>query len=98
MGEIFDLGRHDFSKDSIIAFARAWDPQPFHLDEAAAKSLTIRRAGRVRLAHGCTRISAASLPLASGPAAARAPRASRSPPTALAGLQKPQLAPAGVGR
>ena len=38
VGEIFDLGRHDFSKDSIIAFARAWDPQPFHLDEAAAKA------------------------------------------------------------
>jgi acyl dehydratase len=38
VGEIFDLGRHDFSKDSIIAFARSWDPQPFHLDEAAAKA------------------------------------------------------------
>ena len=38
VGEIFDLGRHDFSKDNIIAFARAWDPQPFHLDEAAAKA------------------------------------------------------------
>ena len=38
VGEIFDLGRHDFTKDSIIAFARAWDPQPFHLDEAAAKA------------------------------------------------------------
>jgi acyl dehydratase len=38
VGEIFDLGRHHFSKDGIIAFARAWDPQPFHLDEAAAKA------------------------------------------------------------
>lgn len=38
VGEIFDLGRHDFSKDSIIAFARTWDPQPFHLNEAAAKA------------------------------------------------------------
>ena len=38
VGEIFDLGRHNFSKDNIIAFARAWDPQPFHLDEAAAKT------------------------------------------------------------
>jgi acyl dehydratase len=38
VGEIFDLGQHEFSKDSIIAFAQAWDPQPFHLDEAAAKA------------------------------------------------------------
>jgi acyl dehydratase len=38
VGEIFDLGQHAFSKDDIIAFARAWDPQPFHLDEAAAKA------------------------------------------------------------
>ena len=38
VGEVFDLGRHDFNKASIIAFARAWDPQPFHLDEAAAKA------------------------------------------------------------
>jgi acyl dehydratase len=38
IGEIFDLGRHTFSKDSILAFASAWDPQPFHLDEAAARA------------------------------------------------------------
>ena len=38
VGETFDLGSHTFTKDSIIAFARDWDPQPFHLDEAAAKA------------------------------------------------------------
>jgi acyl dehydratase len=38
IGETFDLGRHRFSKDNIIAFARAYDPQPFHLDETAAKA------------------------------------------------------------
>jgi acyl dehydratase len=38
VGEIFDLGQHEFSKDSIVAFAQAWDPQPFHLDETAAKA------------------------------------------------------------
>ena len=38
VGETFDLGRHTFGKDSIIAFARDWDPQPFHLDETAAKA------------------------------------------------------------
>ena len=38
IGETFDLGAHSFSKEAIIAFARAWDPQPFHLDESAAKA------------------------------------------------------------
>ena len=30
------LGYHTFMADEIKAFARAYDPQPFHLDEAAA--------------------------------------------------------------
>lgn len=38
IGEITDLGRHTFSRDAILAFAREFDPQPFHLDEAAAKA------------------------------------------------------------
>ena len=38
IGETFDLGAHSFGKEAIIAFARAWDPQPFHLDESAAKA------------------------------------------------------------
>jgi len=29
------LGEHLFTRDSIVEFARVWDPQPFHLDEAA---------------------------------------------------------------
>ncbi|TCK28935.1 acyl dehydratase [Ancylobacter aquaticus] len=29
------LGSHRFSEAEIIAFARAWDPQAFHLDAAA---------------------------------------------------------------
>jgi acyl dehydratase len=37
IGETFDLGAHTFAKDEIIAFARQWDPQPFHLDPAAAE-------------------------------------------------------------
>ncbi len=32
VGEIYDLGRHTFTRDEIIAFAREFDPQPFHLD------------------------------------------------------------------
>jgi acyl dehydratase len=38
IGELTDMGTHTFSKDEIIAFAREYDPQPFHLDEAAAKA------------------------------------------------------------
>ena len=38
IGEISDFGRHTFNRDEIIAFAREYDPQPFHLDEAAAKA------------------------------------------------------------
>ena len=35
-GERFEVGRHTFLADDIKAFARRFDPQPFHLDEAAA--------------------------------------------------------------
>jgi len=38
IGEMTELGSHTFGKDEIVAFARAWDPQPFHLDEAAGKA------------------------------------------------------------
>jgi acyl dehydratase len=36
VGERFELGRHTFTADDIKAFARRFDPQPFHLDEEAA--------------------------------------------------------------
>jgi acyl dehydratase len=36
VGEHHDLGRHTFSAADIKAFARRFDPQPFHVDEAAA--------------------------------------------------------------
>jgi acyl dehydratase len=36
VGEISNLGRHTFTADEIKAFAARFDPQPFHLDEAAA--------------------------------------------------------------
>jgi acyl dehydratase len=38
VGETTDIGQHTFTKDEIIAFARQFDPQPFHLDEDAAKA------------------------------------------------------------
>ncbi len=35
-GQVHDLGRRTLSRDEIVAFAREWDPQAFHLDEQAA--------------------------------------------------------------
>ena len=37
-GQVFDLGSYHVGADEIIAFAREFDPQAFHIDEAAAKS------------------------------------------------------------
>jgi len=37
VGEAFALGSHTFSAEDIKAFAARFDPQPFHVDEAAAE-------------------------------------------------------------
>ena len=36
VGDRIALGSHTFTADDIKAFARTYDPQPFHMDEAAA--------------------------------------------------------------
>ena len=36
-GDVIELGARTISKESILAFAREFDPQPFHTDEEAAK-------------------------------------------------------------
>jgi acyl dehydratase len=36
VGETTEIGRHTFTAEEIKAFAARFDPQPFHLDEAAA--------------------------------------------------------------
>jgi acyl dehydratase len=39
-GQTYPLGRRTVERDEIVTFARAWDPQPFHLDdEAGAASI-----------------------------------------------------------
>lgn len=38
IGETADLASHTFTREEIVAFAREYDPQPFHLDAAAAAS------------------------------------------------------------
>ncbi len=37
LGQDLVIGSHLFTADDIIAFARKYDPQPFHLDAEAAK-------------------------------------------------------------
>ena len=38
IGETAEIGRHTVTADDIKRFAARFDPQPFHLDEAAAES------------------------------------------------------------
>ncbi|TBW34754.1 MaoC family dehydratase [Siculibacillus lacustris] len=37
-GATLDLGRHTFSAEEIVDFARQFDPQPFHIDEEAGRA------------------------------------------------------------
>jgi acyl dehydratase len=36
-GQSYELGVHHLTRDEIVAFAEEFDPQPFHLDEDAAR-------------------------------------------------------------
>ena len=36
-GATFDLGTYAVTKEEVVAFATAYDPQPFHLDEEAGR-------------------------------------------------------------
>ncbi len=38
VGQVFNTGRLRIDKEQIFAFARQFDPQPFHLDEDAARN------------------------------------------------------------
>jgi len=40
LGEVVEYGRIDVSVDEIVAFAREFDPQPFHTNEEAARAAT----------------------------------------------------------
>ena len=37
VGDTAPMGEKVMDKDEMIAFATTYDPQPFHIDEAAAK-------------------------------------------------------------
>ncbi len=36
-GQVLELGSRTISRESMLAFAREFDPQPFHLDDEAAR-------------------------------------------------------------
>ena len=40
LGEVVEYGGVDVSADEIVAFARDFDPQPFHTDKEAARAAT----------------------------------------------------------
>jgi acyl dehydratase len=42
VGQVFSTGRLRIDAEQIKAFARQFDPQPFHLDEAAAQNSVFR--------------------------------------------------------
>ncbi len=41
-GQHFDCGAYEVTRDEILEFARKYDPQPFHTDEAAATQTIYR--------------------------------------------------------
>jgi acyl dehydratase len=42
VGQTYMTGRHRIDKDQIVAFAKQYDPQPYHLDEEAARKSPFR--------------------------------------------------------
>ena len=37
VGQVLELGSYEVTREEILAFARQYDPQPFHLDEEAGR-------------------------------------------------------------
>lgn len=42
VGARYEIGEHTFTREEIVEFAQKFDPQPFHLDEAAAAESPFR--------------------------------------------------------
>jgi acyl dehydratase len=38
VGDVMRFGRYEVTREEIVAYARQYDPQPFHLDEEAARA------------------------------------------------------------
>jgi len=41
VGEVHEMGKHTFTAEEIVAFAKQFDPQPIHTDPAAAARLIL---------------------------------------------------------
>jgi acyl dehydratase len=68
VGQQFVSGTHTLTAEEIKTFAALYDPQPFHIDEAAARSTMFGglAASGWHTAAITMRLSVQSLPLASG--------------------------------
>lgn len=68
VGQIFESGRHTLTADEIKEFAGRFDPQPFHLDEEAAKASLFGglAASGWNVAAVAMRLMVQSLPIAGG--------------------------------
>lgn len=53
VGQTLGFGRLRVNMERIKTFAAEFDPQPFHLDEEAARNTVFPRIGRERLLQGC---------------------------------------------
>ena len=42
VGSTTEIGKHTFTREEIVEFAQKFDPQPFHVDEAAAEASVFR--------------------------------------------------------
>jgi acyl dehydratase len=42
IGQARSAGAHELTTEDMVAFARQWDPQPWHVDPAAAKRSPMR--------------------------------------------------------
>ena len=67
-GDTFESEAHEMTQEAIIAFAEAFDPQPFHTDPVAAKDSFFGRlvASGWHTAAVTMRLMAASVPFAHG--------------------------------
>ena len=58
VGYVSDIGEYRVTREEIIEIAQRWDPQPFHIDEAAARKSVFGGlvASSVHLFAICTRL------------------------------------------
>jgi acyl dehydratase len=77
IGDIWPFGTHVFEADAMRAFALRYDPQPFHLDEEAARASHF---GRLVASGWYTAVVMMRLMVDSNAARANAARAAGLPP------------------